>query len=267
MSQDALLLQRSHDDQVLTITFNRPNRGNSLNSAMMSQLTKAIREADADGEPHSNYDVDLTGSGRFFCTGMDLGPQDQLTILSEMKSDNPPPSVFQLIQLCKKVTIAVMEGPALGGGVGILFACDIKICTESSWLQMPEVNRGIIPALISVVILPSLGYSLTKQLMLTGEKFTPSQLAVMGAVTQVTKEATDTNQSLERYIQLLLLGAPGAQSKVKALLQYGMNHESSQMNKEAGRQLEAVMTSNEAAYGMQCFREKKKPDWKSLSKL
>lgn len=102
---------------------------------------------------------------------------------------------------------------------------------------------------------------------------------------QVTKEAADTTQSLERYIQLLLLGAPGAQSKVtlnqikrsfrtiiepkqvKALLQYGMNHESSQMNKEAGRQLEAVMTSNEAAYGMQCFREKKKPDWKSLSKL
>ena len=124
------------------ITLNRPKVGNSLNSGMTKKLLEILKKAEEDKQVHC---ITITGSGKYFCSGMDL----RGALGEEKGGKGGADFLFSTIYDSKKPTIARINGPALGGGVGLVFACDIRIISEDSYIQFPEVYRGILPALIS----------------------------------------------------------------------------------------------------------------------
>ncbi|KAF9969621.1 EnoyL-CoA hydratase [Actinomortierella ambigua] len=270
MSEQEVLY--SVQDAVATITLNRPKRGNALSGDMVTLFTSILQRAIDD--PAVRVIV-VTGSGKYFCTGMDLtnggiASNANNAYLGDDKKDAPKgmtsvaPSLFQALRNAPKPTIAKINGPALGGGVGIVFACNIRVVHPSAYFSMPESHRGLIPAMISEVIVPQLGPFLSKQYMLTGERIPADEALRVGFVSAVVgKEDGALDKKTQEYLDLLLQAGPGAMRDIKTLVDVvdgrGGNPEiASNYVREA---FVKMITSEEAAHGISAFASREKPNW------
>ncbi|KAL7748885.1 hypothetical protein RI367_005798 [Sorochytrium milnesiophthora] len=268
----AVLYQRDVERQVATITLNRPKSGNSLDSGAVQELARRLREAEDDPDVRV---VVLTGSGKFFCTGMSLTALPSSSTPPHNASKTPATdNVFLALRKCAKPTIALLNGPALGGGVGLMLATDFRVACPSFYMSMPEVHLGLVPALISLVVVPELGLSRSRQLMLTGERVGADECLRIGALTTVYPTPEDMQQGVDKLVQTLCKGGPNAMAEVKQLVAVmagapstgpTVDRSSSPDNiKEAfaKRLFSAIVASDEAAHGLQAFRERKPADWR-----
>lgn len=239
---------------VATITLNRPNQGNALTPDMLNRVIDLFKRAN-DDEPLVRCIV-LTGKGKFFCTGMDLRK-------ASATARTKPHLGFDTIWASKKPVVLAMNGPALGGGVGIMFCTDYRVITTDCFIQFPEVQLGIYPALISGYIAPQMGPYLTQQLMMTGEKFQAADLLASRLVAQVV-DPEKLEEGVQKGLQLLLRNSPAAQAGVKRLVKlvnYGADQHEDVMS-ELQSEFQAMMRSKEAAYGRKIFGETRRPpDW------
>ncbi len=126
------------EGNIVTITLNRPEKLNRIDAEMCQAFSKALTEFRDDPEA---WVAIVTGAGEAFSTGA-----DHETVLKPWgkKSFSPPPMIMRGLQIWKPL-IAAINGPARGGGLEIILACDIRIISENAYLQMPEVGRGLIP--------------------------------------------------------------------------------------------------------------------------
>ena len=243
---------------VATVTLNRPHAGNSITGPMMAQLLSAFHRLNGPRCPHVRVIV-LTGSGKFFCTGMDLRGAN--LDLAKGKLYTP----FDTIWKSPKPVVVRMNGPALGGGVGMLFAGDIRVATTDCFIQLSEVKIGIYPALISGYIAPQLGPSLTKQLMLTAEKFPASELLATRTLAAVVPPS-QLDAAVTAVTDKLLRNSVQAQAGVKRLIELvsfgGQDGHEETMN-ELVVEFGKMMRSKEARVGGAYFRQHKRPlDWR-----
>src|SRR5690349_5136167 len=124
MSEKEILF--SKQGGIGTITLNRPKRGNSLTGPLVGLFLEVLNAAIDD--PSVRVIV-ITGNGKYFCTGMDLTPSDDTPSASDPVAATQ--TMFTTLSKCPKPTIARMNGPALGGGVGIVFACNFRFLHPS----------------------------------------------------------------------------------------------------------------------------------------
>lgn len=252
------------EDGVGYITFNRPDRGNSITPEMGKHVQSALQECEKD---NSIFAVVITGKGKFFCTGMDLGSSNQQNIDNSLASGQAASEALQLYLAIKnfpKPTIAVINGPAYGGGCGIVFACDIRIGVSKAFLCFSEVKRGIVPALISSIIVPQLGEALSLQYMTTGMKLFISRLYDLGLVSVTTENVDDLIPRVKEFIAELRTSAPNATAVTKKTVQYCSAHPPEDNYKFVKNIFTTTVHSEEAMYGISCFVSKQTPDWKSL---
>ncbi|KAJ3353235.1 hypothetical protein HDU83_007063 [Entophlyctis luteolus] len=254
---------------VCELTLSNPKRANSLSSSMCSQLLDALDRAERDVNVRV---VVITGEGKYFCSGMDLGAASAGT----SAPFDSGLALFSRIARFPKPTIAKVNGPALGGGVGLLFCTDIRVADETAYVQLAEVRRGLIPAIISLFIVPQLGPSLSRQYFLTGEKVPVATLARQGIV--AASVPTDQLASkVSEFVALLAAGGPGAQATIKQLIDCVSGATAATASAADGaddvrkrehvrKVFEGMMTSEEAAYGMQAFLTKQTPDWVAFTK-
>eukprot|EP01091_Cochliopodium_minus_P002261 TRINITY_DN12125_c0_g1_i1.p1 TRINITY_DN12125_c0_g1~~TRINITY_DN12125_c0_g1_i1.p1 ORF type:complete len:261 (-),score=71.48 TRINITY_DN12125_c0_g1_i1:37-819(-) len=236
------------------ITLNRPNRANSLNSEMSLKVIESIKKSEEDINVHC---VVITGNGKFFCTGMDLS--------GALSSDgnNDPSKLFDSIYECKKPTIAKINGPVIGGGLGIMFACDVRILSDLSYLQFSEVLRGIAPAYISVYIVKELGLFKSKQYMMSGEKVDINEIGKGDYVTKIVPHL-ELDKATNHYIELFKKSAPNALSKIKELVKFVSENKKIDNLKKASVVFDWMMKSEEAQYGINSFLQKQIPNWKEF---
>ena len=130
-SEEEVLLDLN--DYVATITLNRPKKGNSITTTMGNLLLKILQELKNNNKARI---IIITGSGKYFCTGMDLSNKS-----NEKKLD--PKLLFQTLVHYPKPIISKINGPALGGGFGIVFCSDIRIVDENAYFAFSEVKRGL----------------------------------------------------------------------------------------------------------------------------
>ncbi|KAG0235201.1 EnoyL-CoA hydratase [Actinomortierella wolfii] len=273
MSEQEVLY--STQDAVATITLNRPKRGNALSGDMVALFVSFVQRAIDD--PAVRVIV-VTGNGKYFCTGMDLtggggiSSHANAKYTGDEKEEEQDPvsntqSLFQLLNKAPKPTVAKINGPALGGGVGIVFSCNFRIVHPSAYFSMPEVHRGLIPAMISEVIVPQLGSFRSKQYMLTGERVSAEEALRVGFITAVVgKEEGALDKKTQEYLDLLLQGGPGAMRDVKALVDAvdsrGGNPEAT--SKYVREAFVKMITSEEAAHGIGAFASREKPNWSNF---
>ncbi|CAG8608219.1 10996_t:CDS:1, partial [Acaulospora colombiana] len=246
------------ENEVVTITLNRPERGNSLNSSMVFELLDAFNSAIVE---KSIRVIVLTGAGKFFCTGLDLKIGNK-SIEEASEIFEVGLRLYQTIKECPKPVIARINGPALGGGIGLIFTTDLRIAVSDAYFSFLEVKRGLIPAIISLYIVPEIGTFKAKQYMLSGEKVTVDQAVSDKFLTCVVKNLKCLDDKVAQYAEELLSSAPGAMGTIKKLTNVIGSSSTDELKKQHVKQtfLE-MLDSEEAAYGMSSFGQKKKPDW------
>lgn len=241
-------------DGVMTITLDSPANRNALSMALMTQLLAALHEAAADDAVRV---VQLDHTGPVFCSGADLKETSSST------SGGVPLPVSMLGEIliavaeCPKPVLAIVRGPARAGGLGLIAAADLAICTDEATFAFSEVRLGVVPAVISATVLPRLSPRAAAELFLTGDVFSGQRAAEIGLVT-TSVPAGALDEAAGRLRDSLRRGGPQALRATKELLRLT----------ELPGKLAALTElsvrffgSEEGREGVAAIREKRDPAW------
>ena len=165
------------------LTVNRPEALNALNSQVLSDLDAAIAQAESDSEI---YVVILTGAGRSFVAGADIGEMVNFSAVDGKRFGVHGGQVFLRLENLSKPVIAAINGFALGGGCELAMACDIRLASEKAKFGQPEVGLGITPGFGGTQRLPRIvGLSKAMELILTGKVIGAAEAKEIGLVSAV----------------------------------------------------------------------------------
>jgi enoyl-CoA hydratase len=182
MPYSNILVER--DGAVAVVTLNRPKVLNALSRATMHELADALEALDGDDDVRCAV---LTGAGRAFAAGADLGEMAEATpaqMLTGYRFEQ-----WERIRKVAKPIIAAVKGFALGGGCELAMLCDMIVAGESARFGQPEINLGLIPGAGGTQRLPrAIGKALAMDIILTGRAFTAAEAAAMGLVTRVVPD-------------------------------------------------------------------------------
>jgi enoyl-CoA hydratase/carnithine racemase len=175
------------DDRILTITLHRPDRLNAFNSTMLEELLQALDDADADDEVRA---IVFTGAGRGYCAGADLGRGGGTFDGGPKEEDAEHRDGGGILTLrlfeCKKPVIAAINGPAVGVGITMTLAMDIRIASDKARIGFVFARRGIVPEACSSWFLPRIvGISQAMEWVATGRVFSAQEALEGGLVSRV----------------------------------------------------------------------------------
>ena len=251
MSDDRVL-HVSTSRGVATLTLDSPANRNALSRAMRAQLRAALAGALADDAVRV---VVLDHTGRVFCSGMDLGKAAGGAAGDQGVRELP--ELLETVWRSPKPVVAVLRGPARAGGVGLAAACDVVVAASSATFAFSEVRLGIVPAVISAVVLPRMVPHVAHRLMLTGEVFDAAAAAAGGLVDLAVPD-DDVDAAVSAQVTALAAGAPAGLTETKRLLRAGGLRGSSDELLELSARFFA---SEEGQEGIAAFREKRPARW------
>ncbi len=240
------------------ITLDSPENRNALSAPLVTELGEHLRTAFADPAVRA---VVLTGNGPAFCAGADLKNRGD-AVAPGSGATNPFVEILRAMWDGPKPVIVAANGHAFGGGVGLVAAADIAIAVEGATLSFSEVRVGVIPAMISVVVLPKLGVHHAMRLFLTGARFTAAEAREYGLVHRVVPPA-DLVHAVEEEVDAIALGGPHAVAEAKRLIRTVSNASMDEGFAYAEAKIAELFASAEAAEGMLAFATKRKPRWAS----
>jgi methylglutaconyl-CoA hydratase len=238
------------DRGVATITLDSPHNRNALSRQLRAELREHLLTA-VDDDAVRVIVIDHTGP--VFCAGMDLKEAGGAS--SGDQGVNEFPEILDRIRTSPKPVVAKLAGPARAGGVGIVAAADIAIAASSATFAFTEVRIGVVPAVISVTVLPRLLPRAAHELFLTGETFDATRAAAIGLINSAVP-AEELDAEVRRYTGMLVLGGPVALAATKALLR------SEPSDFDTMTKLSAeFFASAEGQEGIMAFAQKRKPSW------
>lgn len=253
MSDDVLYERRG---RAAWLTLNAPERRNALSEGIIGGLTAGLSTALADAAVRV---VVLTGNGPAFCAGADLKAGGGAAAQGG-SARNPFVTLLETIWHAPKPVIAAVNGHAFGGGLGLVACADIAVAAEGAKFAFSEVRIGVIPAMISVVVLPKLGIHHGMRLFLTGETFTAAAARDYGLVHRVAA-AGELGAAVQAEIDAIALGGPHAVAEAKRLVRTIPTLSMDAGFAHAQDKIAALFASPEAAEGMSAFAAKRKPEW------
>lgn len=238
------------------ITLDSPENRNALSAPLVSELGAHLRAAIDDPAVRA---IVLTGNGPAFCAGADLKNRGD-AVAPGSGGKNPFVEILRLMWDGPKPVIVAANGHAFGGGVGLIAAADIAIAVDSAMLSFSEVRVGVIPAMISVVVLPKLGVHQAMRLFLTGARFKAAEACDYGLVHRVVA-AGDLVAAVQEEVDAIALGGPNAVAEAKRLIRTVARSSMDDGFAYAEAKIAELFASPEAAEGMMAFATKRKPSW------
>jgi methylglutaconyl-CoA hydratase len=243
------------------LTIVRPEVRNALGPEVVGRLADALDLMESDEAVRA---IVLSGSGKVFSAGADLSSmrkQGAGDAEDNRRNALEMGRLFHRIYDFPKPVVARVPGPAIGGGVGLMTACDVIVAVESAFFSFSEVRLGIVPALISPFCIRRLGVAKARRLFLTGEKIPAPVARDLGLVDEVTADA-DLDAGVARVLDALLQGAPGALAAAKRLVSDVADMSPAEALPLTAELLARLRASAEAKEGMTAFLEKRPPSWK-----
>lgn len=247
--------------RVLTITLNRPQRRNALTSAMIHELTLALRAA----EDSRAGAVILRAEGDHFCSGLDLSELRAMSSRSMEQHQLDSMNIAELFRTLYSLSlpsIAEVRGFALAGGMGLATLCDFTIAADDARFGYTEVRIGFVPAIVSAFLLMQVGEKQARDLLLTGRIIDAAEAHTLGLITRVVPTA-ELGAVVSEFTTSLLANSPCSMRATKHLLHR-------QEIERLSRNLRAAVTINAELRGTDDFREgiaafleKRKPVWPS----
>lgn len=260
MTIDSVKVDYSHQRRVATLTMNRPEVHNALNTQLLKDLVTAFGELSADD---SLAAVVLTGAGKSFSAGADMAMMQaasQYTLEKNRQEARQLAGAFEQINNFPAPLLARVNGAAMGGGLGLLAVCDIVIAADSARLAFSEVKLGIAPATISPHVVRKIGVSWARRLFVTGERFTPALAREIGLVHTVTS-LEELDATVESVLQELLTSGPYALRSCKMLARDIHDLDESAAREITIETIAQLRASPEGKEGLGAFLEKRQPAW------
>lgn len=247
-------------DEIRSITLNRPEKRNALNSQMIGELISAFE----DTARSSCRALILTGAGKAFCAGLDLEQLQQMECRTceEHRADSEQVArLLRTLYDMPKPTIAAVNGAAIAGGTGLATLCDFTLAFPDATFGYTEVKIGFVPAIVSSFLVRQVGEKKARELLLTGRIFDAHEAHQLGLVTRIITRHEVLLLEALRLAEMLLKNSPESLRWTKKLL-------SENSRPELDRQLDFAIDCNAEARetadfheGIRSFLEKRKPQW------
>ncbi|MFM8626355.1 MAG: enoyl-CoA hydratase-related protein [Actinomycetota bacterium] len=237
-------------DNVLVVTLNRPEAGNSLNGALSSALHAALTDVGDNPEVRA---IILTGAGeKIFCAGMDLKAFAAGEDLAKIGLG------FAALRECKKPIIAAVNGHALAGGFEVVMGCDLIVSVDTARFGIPEVKRGLFAAGGGMRLPARVPLAVALEMGLTGDPIDAHRAATLGLINQVVP-AADLMTAARAMAARVTTNGPLAVQATKQLMLAEIGDGNGKLMGELQR---TVFSSEDAKEGAIAFAQKRAPEWK-----
>lgn len=252
-------LQFALDNEIGTITLNRPDKRNAISPEMIDDLIAVLDEA----ERGTARVVILTGAGKAFCAGMDLEALRSLAAQTEaqhMADAERMGKMFHRVYSFPKPLIAAVNGPAIAGGTGLATLADFTLAVPEAKFGYTEVRIGFLPAVVSVFLLRQIGEKRTRELLLTGRIFDAAEAHRLGLVTEIVAPEKLMNAARE-LAESLIASSPASLLLTKRLILRWNKAEIERDLAIAIRESAEIRRTADFREGLASFIEKRKPRW------
>jgi len=248
------------DRGVARVALARPEVRNALNDDVMRRIAEAFDRVEADPAIRA---VVLTGEGKAFSAGADLEYMRKIALGGPAANSSDAlamGSLFHRIAELGRPVVARVNGPAIGGGVGLMAACDVVVAADTAFFQFSEVRLGLVPAVISPFCVRRIGTSAARRLFLTGERVDAHEARRIGLVDRVVAPE-DLDGAVEEVLSDLFQGGPAALAEAKKLISAVSNLPPKDVLSYTAECIARLRAGEEAQEGMRAFLEKHPASW------
>lgn len=274
-----MAIRQEISGRVLLVTVDNPQVKNAFDKATIDGLrdifdTVAYRDAlplttegDQDigtGGRFRPHVVVLRATGNVFCAGAHLGEmqslgeadyQENLAAAYEMGA------MFRSVRNCPSPVVARVQGPAFGGGVGLVASCDIVVAAPAARFAFSEVRLGLVPGVIAPLVVDRIGLRAARTFFLTGDPISAAEGRQMGLIDRLADSIQELDELVSTTVQSLLLGGPEALSLCKSLLEGSQSLGFSRSAELTARMIAEARTKPEAQAALKAFLEKNNAPW------
>ena len=254
------ICMETDDRGVARLTLNVPDRHNALSGMMITELTKAAEQLGSDDVVRV---VVLTGEGKSFCAGGDLGwmkRQRNQTREERMEGTLELARMLRAMNELPKPVIGRIQGQAFGGGIGMMSICDVAIGVDTAKFGLTETRLGLIPATIGPYVVARMGEGNARRVFMSGRRFDAHEAEKLGLLAKVVSK-DELDSAVEAEVEPYLSTAPGAVAASKALVRSLGPRIDDAVMKDTASRLADTLEGKEAAEGISAFLEKRKPLW------
>jgi methylglutaconyl-CoA hydratase len=261
-ANDSLVRIDSTPEGIVFITINRPEKKNAFDAATIAALHEAFETL--HGADHVRL-VFLRGAGGTFCAGADLGWMRDAADWSEGDNRDDAMGLAKMLKSLHDVpalTVALVEGAAMGGGAGLVAACDMAVAVRGAKFAFSEVRLGLIPATIAPYVIEAVGARTARRLFATAEAFDADAAAAFGLVDRVLDSADGIDSVVSELSAAMKACAPGAVGDAKRLVHEVAGQKVDRgIMEETAKRIARARVSEEGQEGVRAFLDKRKPRW------
>ena len=250
-------LELAYGPQTAVVWMNRPDVRNALDGRMIEELTEAFAMLAGNADVQA---IVLAAYGRAFCVGADLvWMQDCGSDTAQHEAGaRAMAAMLDTVYRCPKPVIARVQGPCMGGGMGLAAACDIAVAARHAVFGQPETRLGLVPELVAPYVMRAIGPRAARRWLLTGETFGAAEAWRLGLVHDLC-EPDELDPRINAMLGSFMLAHPDAVRDTKAMVQEFAYQAIDPQ--DCARRLAARQASAAGREGITAFLEKRSPDW------
>lgn len=250
------------EQHVAWLTLNKPEVHNAFDDIMISELLTALQQINDNSDVHVMV---LRSEGKNFSAGADLNWMRSMAASNRQQNVEDAGELGQLMARLDNLrvpTIALVQGAAFGGAVGLAACCDIVLANPESSFCLSEVKIGLIPAVISPYVVRNMGSRAARRYLLTAERFSAEEACRHGLVTEVTEKPLD--EAVQAFLKAIAGNGPAACAAAKRLiLDVADRPIDADIIDQTVQRIADIRVSAEGQEGLSAFLEKRKPAWLS----
>lgn len=250
------------DDSVGILTLNKAERHNAFDELLIDEVISGLLELEAD--PRARVVV-VSSTGKNFCAGADLNWVRRAATCGAPENLRDARELARLLSTLNefsKPTIARVQGPAYGAGIGLIAACDIAVATYDTLFALTDVKLGLIPAVVCPYVVAAIGERYARRYLLSAERFSAAEAYRIGLVHEIVPGDDELDEAIGEIIDNLLKNGPQAQAECKALIRLVAGQPIDEaVGEETAQCITRVRASAEGREGLAAFLEKRKPNW------
>lgn len=250
------------DQGVGIVTLSRPDRHNAFDDVTIVELLQAFAQMEADASVRV---VVVSSTGKSFCAGADLTWMQRAAgygAAENLRDAKVLAEMLRKLANLGKPTVARVQGPAYGGGLGLVAACDIAIATFDARFALSEVKLGLIPATIAPHVIAAVGVRHARRYMLTAEPFSAAEAYRIGLIHEMAADEAGLDQAVGQLVDALLKNAPRAMGECKELIRAVAGRPiGDEIVVDTSARIAQRRASDEAREGIDAFLNKRPPRW------
>ncbi|XP_078675112.1 delta(3,5)-Delta(2,4)-dienoyl-CoA isomerase, mitochondrial-like isoform X1 [Branchiostoma floridae x Branchiostoma belcheri] len=260
-------------EHVMQVEMNRPEKRNAMNQAFWREMVECFQAIAAEPDIRA---VVVSGAGKIFTAGLDLG--DTMSSLFVEGADIARKAIrlgpkirqyqetFSVIEKCPKPVIAAVHSACVGGGVDLITACDIRLCTQDAWFQIKEVDIGLAADVGTLQRLPKVigNDSLARELAFTSRRFEAEEAKQMGLVSRIYPDREALLDGALELASTIASKSPIAVQGTKVSMVYSRDHPVQEGLDHVALWNSTMLQSEDVVEAVQAGMQKRKPEFSKL---